>query len=68
MKTKILITIKILAFIVANLSFATSFLEFVASFFLENNFTWTSFIVGAISAIIFRIIEDYGRLYHKDNE
>lgn len=68
MKTKILITIKILAFIVANLSFAASFLEFVASFFSGNDFTWTSFIVGAISAIMFRFIEDYGMSYNKDNE
>lgn len=68
MKTKTLITIKILAFIVANLSFAASFLEFVASFFSGNDFTWASFMIGYISAMIFIGIEIYGRLYHKDND
>lgn len=66
MKTKILITIKILAFIVANLSFAISFLEFVASFFSGNDFTWTSFVVGCVSAFMFFAMEFYGEIYHKD--
>ena len=68
MKTKILITIKILAFIVANLSFAASFLEFVASFFSGNDFTWARLMIGCISAFIFFAMEFYGEIYHKDND
>lgn len=62
MKTKILITIKILAFIIANISIVLALIEFIATFFTGNKFTWNSTIMFVVSIALYLILAAY-RLY-----
>lgn len=62
MKTKILITIKILAFIIANISLVLAIIEFIATFFTGNKFNWNSTIMFAVSLVIYLSLAAY-RLY-----
>lgn len=62
MKTKILITIKILAFIIANISWGLAVVELIATFFTDNKFTWNSTIMFVVSLAIYLSLAAY-RLY-----